>query len=154
MSNREMEPAIDAAKQAGEIILGFYKRGLTAEHKRNRSPLTQVDRAAHDIISALLKPTGLSVVSEEGDDLCPLAEKYGWVDPLAGTKNFLAGNNEFIINTSQAMLEAAGGQVLVWDTAEPLRYGKSNRRNTRLLSPRAPNHPDDFELQPNKSEMP
>lgn len=98
MSNQLLEVAIDAAKQAGDVVLSFYRRNLAVAHKGDGSPLTQADRASHEIILALLQKTGLPVVSEEGDDLLLAAERYWLVDPLDGTKDFLAGNDEFTIN--------------------------------------------------------
>ena len=44
-------------------------------------------------------------------------------------------------------LLAAGGQVLDWHTGQSLHYGKTNRRNPRLLSLRSPYSINDFTLK-------
>ena len=43
-------------------------------------------------------PSCFPVVSEEGDELNFMSECYWLVDPLDGTKDFLAGNDEFTVN--------------------------------------------------------
>lgn len=104
MSSQWLQLAADAAREAGNVILGFYHRDLPVERKDNGSPLTLADRAAHQIISARLEATGVPVVSEEGGSLHLDARRYWLVDPLDGTKDFLAGNDEFTVNI--ALVEA------------------------------------------------
>lgn len=105
MSSQYLELAIDAAREAGEVILKFYRRDLHVEYKGDGSPLTQADRAAHNIIVARLAVTGLPVVSEEGDCLYLGAQCYWLVDPLDGTKDFMEGNNEFTVNIALVELQ-------------------------------------------------
>jgi len=47
----------------------------------------------------------------------------------------------------QAVLKAAGDQVLDWHPVKPLCYGKSKRRNPRLLALSTPYAFADFELK-------
>lgn len=58
----------------------------------------------------------------------------------------LVGSSEWDTATGQAVLEAAGGQVLNWNTGKPSRYGKSKRLNPRLLALRAPYTYNEFIL--------
>ncbi len=235
--------------------MSVYRQAMNVEIKRDGSPLTLADQNAHHAIIAVLSASGLPVVSEECDELHLDAQRYWLVDPLDGTKDFLAGNDEFTVNIAlieaqrpvlgvvyapaldelyvgsqglgawfeiaevrsscvaveksarcrmavsrfhdhadvdvfaavnqkneriamgsalkygrlataevdvfprlvgssewdtaagQAVLEAAGGQVLDWHTGEPLRYGKTKRRNPRLLALRAGYLAADFELK-------
>lgn len=60
--------------------------------------MTLADQAAHRVIADRLLGSGLVVVSEEGEDLHLIGECYWLVDPLDGTKDFLAGNGEFMVN--------------------------------------------------------
>ncbi len=90
--------AVDAAKKAGQAILTVYRTELSIEQKNDGSPLTCADRVSHNVISALLKQTGIPVVSEEGVELHMSAATYWLVDPLDGTKDFLAANDEFTVN--------------------------------------------------------
>lgn len=75
-----------------------YRQSEDVSIKADGSPITLADEASHRAISELLSGTGVPVVSEEGSDLLMDAERYWIVDPLDGTKDFLAGNGEFTIN--------------------------------------------------------
>ncbi len=93
-----MELALGVAHEAGAAILRHYKQMLTLEHKLDGTHLTLADQAVHLVIFDRLEESGLVVVSEEGEDLHPAAERYWLFDPLNGTKDFLAGNGEFTVN--------------------------------------------------------
>lgn len=256
-----LELAVEAAQLAGRAILSHYQQPLSVVHKQDGSPLTLADQAAHQIIVSHLAHCGVTIVSEEGEDLHLDAERYWLVDPLDGTKDFLAGNGEFTVNIAlvdqgrpvlgvvfapaigdlywgteglgawrvrhgaetallpqaqspvcrmavsrfhdhpdvdvfaaqngidqrvaigsalkygllaaaevdvfprlvgssewdtaagQALLEAAGGQVLDWHTGKALQYGKPQRRNPRLLALRTPYRKDAFKLKEYESEL-
>jgi 3'(2'), 5'-bisphosphate nucleotidase len=90
-----------------------YQRDFTVEYKDDRSPLTEADKAAHEIICAGLKQTGLPVLSEESKTV-PYELRKDWgrfwlVDPLDGTKEFIKKNGEFTVNIA---LIDAGRPVL------------------------------------------
>ncbi|MEO8172462.1 MAG: inositol monophosphatase family protein, partial [Sediminibacterium sp.] len=87
--------AVDAAKAAGEVLLSFYNRVMTVDIKTDGSPITLADRSSHEKIIEQLAVTHIPVVSEEGDGHGMLEKRYWLVDPLDGTKDFLAANNEF-----------------------------------------------------------
>lgn len=98
MSNQLLQLAIEAAKQAGGAIMGHYQRIGAVEFKGDGSPLTQADKDAHRVIVGALLGSAIPVVSEESEDLCMDARRYWLVDPLDGTKDFLAANDEFTVN--------------------------------------------------------
>jgi 3'(2'), 5'-bisphosphate nucleotidase len=93
----------DAAAQA---ILKVYATDFSVDEKADSSPLTEADRAAHDIISAGLRRLthDIPVLSEEspaGDH--DYATRRHWpelwlVDPLDGTREFVKRNGEFTVN--------------------------------------------------------
>ncbi len=259
--DKQLELALGAAREAGVAIMRYYQQMLIVQRKPDGSPLTLADQVAHHVIVDHLAESGLVVVSEESEDLQPAAERYWLVDPLDGTKDFLAGNGEFTVNIAlinqgrpvlgvvfaptfdtfywgaesmgswmirdrtstslsshprsaslrmavsrfhdhpdvngfatsnsitefvaigsalkycflaagvvdvfprlvgssewdtaagQAVLEAAGGQVLDWRTGMALGYGKPRRRNPRLLALRAPYRQDEFHLKDYESEL-
>ena len=71
---------------------------------RSNSPVTAADLAAHQVIAdgLLALAPHIPVLSEEDCNI-PLAERQGWtrwwlVDPLDGTKEFIAGSEEFTVN--------------------------------------------------------
>ena len=96
--NKLLELAIEAAREAGTAVMRYYQQALTVEHKQDGSPLTLADQEAHRVIAGQLVESGLVVVSEEGEGLHLDSERYWLVDPLDGTKDFLAGNGEFTVN--------------------------------------------------------
>ena len=87
---------------------------MAAEAKADGSPVTQADLAANDILLRgleVLMP-GVPVVSEESlPEGSPwLAwDQYWLVDPLDGTREFVAGREGFTVNV--ALMERVGGDV-------------------------------------------
>jgi len=107
-----LQPALlELAAAAGEAILQIYDsarhdgvRGASVRlnDKSDHSPLTRADLAANDILCQGLRhlTPDIAVVSEE-DDSSTRQEDTGtfWlIDPLDGTKEFLAFNGEFTVN--------------------------------------------------------
>ncbi len=95
------------AQDAGLAIMAIYntQSGAAGEvsYKADGSPLTQADLAAHGVIArglAQLTPD-VPVVSEE-DSASEVFRKptgrFWLVDPLDGTKEFVARNGEFTVN--------------------------------------------------------
>ena len=92
------------AREAGAVILDVYRRDFTAAHKADRSPVTEADTAAEAVILAGLAKLapGIPVIAEEqaAKDGLPDAacDRFFLVDPLDGTKEFVAKNGEFTVN--------------------------------------------------------
>ena len=105
MTGTALLPFVDAAIQAalagGSAIMQVYAGQFQVEWKADRSPITLADRNAHAAIEAALASTALPVMSEEGRAI-PVHERQAWplywlVDPLDGTKEFIARNGEFAV---------------------------------------------------------
>jgi 3'(2'), 5'-bisphosphate nucleotidase len=101
-----LAPVITLAREAGEAIVEIYNSDFNVEHKEDRSPLTEADMAAHDILEEGLRALtpGLPVLSEESAAI-PFEERSGWrrywlVDPLDGTREFVKRNGEFTVNVA------------------------------------------------------
>lgn len=99
-----MEQIIEIARAAGKILMGHYRSGdLSVTIKEDLSPVTQADVASNDYIcEALEKSFKVPTVSEESGEVA-YEERKEWrefflIDPLDGTKDFIAGNGEFTIN--------------------------------------------------------
>ena len=100
-----LEQVKSIARAAGEVIMTFYQRSdLGTTYKSDDSPFTLADQASNRVICESLK--GLSpvfpVISEESQTAA-YAERqgfeYAWlVDPLDGTREFIAGNGDFTVN--------------------------------------------------------
>ncbi|MBU1329960.1 MAG: 3'(2'),5'-bisphosphate nucleotidase CysQ [Gammaproteobacteria bacterium] len=97
---------IGLVQQAGEAILPHWRAGVHVYEKADASPVTAADMAAHHLLNdGLLALDGqIPVLSEEAADIA-LATRAGWqhwwlVDPLDGTKEFIAGSEEFTVNVA------------------------------------------------------
>jgi len=102
---RLVAPVLRIARLAGEAILEVYASGDPGTTtKADSSPLTLADLCAQRVILAglgSLTPE-LPLLSEESAEV-PYAtrrtwERYWLVDPLDGTREFLARNGEFTVN--------------------------------------------------------
>jgi myo-inositol-1(or 4)-monophosphatase len=86
----------ELATASGEAILPFFRTALGVEDKAPNArfdPVTQADRAAELAMRALIKRhfPAHGIVGEEYGNERPDAE-YAWVlDPIDGTKSFIAG---------------------------------------------------------------
>lgn len=95
----ELETAARLAREAGAAALGFY--GNIPMEYTGSSPVTAADRASNDVIVAGLKhafPADAILSEESADTPDRLGASRVWiVDPLDGTKEFIARNGEFSI---------------------------------------------------------
>ena len=91
--------AINAALEAGKIIMEVYATPFDVYVKSDDSPVTQADLRASNFIKEMLKTSNLPFVSEEDlpDDRSQFS-KYWLVDPLDGTQEFVNRNGEFTVN--------------------------------------------------------
>lgn len=95
-------------RRAGEAILQVYSRqqGFEVVTKKDDSPVTEADLAAHDVLAQGLVNLlpGVPVLSEESV-IPDFAERQSWdrywlIDPLDGTKEFISRNGEFTVNVA------------------------------------------------------
>jgi 3'(2'), 5'-bisphosphate nucleotidase len=112
----EMRVALRLAREAGDVIMGFYEGPLHIEQKRDaedREPVTQADTIANDLIVQQLSrefPEDGILAEESVDTERRLAKPRVWmVDPLDGTTGFIDGNGDFAV---QIGLTEAGKCVL------------------------------------------
>ncbi len=99
------------ALDAGKEIMKIYNSDFDIAAKEDRSPVTEADRLAEDLITARIKSDisdAYPIVGEEAfsDGHSPdIADTPFWlVDPLDGTKEFISRNGEFTVNI--ALIEA------------------------------------------------
>ncbi len=95
---------IDAAIAAGAEILDVYATEFVVHHKGDESPVTAADHRAEAIILKRLADLlpGIPVVAEEAIADGHIPDLHGHrfilVDPLDGTREFVARNGEFTVN--------------------------------------------------------
>ena len=94
--------AIQASLKAGKAIMQVYDTVFDVEYKNDKSPLTEADKQANDIINSYLIPTQIPIISEENKEIDFSIRKmweHCWiVDPVDGTKEFVKRNGEFTVN--------------------------------------------------------
>jgi 3'(2'), 5'-bisphosphate nucleotidase len=97
-----MEPLTGLVIRAGAAILAVNRAAMRIDGKVDGSPVTEADLAADRIINeglARLIPA-VPALSEERADLAkpPYDGSFFLIDPLDGTREFVAGRAEFTVN--------------------------------------------------------
>jgi myo-inositol-1(or 4)-monophosphatase len=113
-SNSETLQRIQSAMEAARVVFSRFTPGaIETEYKIGHDPVTEADRALDVVLRRELLRDGEGWLSEESvDDFTRLNKSRVWVvDPLDGTREFVAGIPEFCV--SIAMVEdgrpVAGG---------------------------------------------
>jgi len=100
----ELATATELARSAGLMAVALRDQGLAAlgvEHKAGDEPVTLADKgASQEILMGLARefPADVVVSEEAADDLARLqAERVWFVDPIDGTRDFIAGREGFSV---------------------------------------------------------
>ena len=97
-----LEPLTDLVIRSGAAILAVNRAAMRVEGKLDGSPVTEADLAADRIIAEGLARIAPQVpaLSEERVNLAkpPYDGSFFLIDPLDGTKEFVAGRDEFTVN--------------------------------------------------------
>jgi 3'(2'), 5'-bisphosphate nucleotidase len=171
-----MSPAVDArlldelttlVSRAAAVVMAKPPANLARRSKSDLSPVTEADEASEGILLeglARLLP-GLPVVSEEAGGVA--APDFVLVDPLDGTRELLAGRDEFTINVAiilarrpalgivcapalallwRGMIGAGAERVIFAPGAEPTDAGRvaihTSRRRDGLIAAVSRSHLD------------
>ena len=98
------ESLIDTFKIAGNESIRLYDDGLKIEIKKDNSPVSNGDLKVNDLITEkILELTpNIPIISEETVDLnIKNKAKIFWlIDPIDGTKEYIAGKNEYTLNAA------------------------------------------------------
>lgn len=100
-SNAETLQRIQSALEAARVVLSRFTPGaIEAEYKIGHDPVTEADKAVDAVLRKELLRDGEGWLSEESvDDLKRLDRSRVWVvDPLDGTREFVAGIPEFCVS--------------------------------------------------------
>ncbi|MBL8680073.1 MAG: 3'(2'),5'-bisphosphate nucleotidase CysQ [Myxococcales bacterium] len=107
---REILVAREAASLGAKIIDEIYAQDFAVDWKGADDPVTTADRAANQAIVALLRerfPDDSVCAEESGEDDNRAAVARGgrvwFVDPVDGTKEFIAKNGEFCVMVGLAI---------------------------------------------------
>ena len=103
--SRLLSSVVALVAEAGHDILRITAADFTTRRKADDSPVTDADEAAEAIITRGLEELlpGVPVIAEEaaarGMPSLP-ASAYWLVDPIDGTREMLAGHDEFTVNVA------------------------------------------------------
>src|SRR6202035_5357583 len=134
-----MQPLTDLVIRAGAAIMAVNRAAMKIDGKNDGSPVTEADLTTDRIITegmARLAPL-VPALSEERVDLAtpPYDGSFFLIDPLDGTKEFVAGRDEFTVNlalvtngTPLLGIIGARARGLVW-------RGRVGRGAERLNTP-------------------
>jgi 3'(2'), 5'-bisphosphate nucleotidase len=91
-----------AAVSAGEAILKVYAEEFDVRHKADKTLVTEADLAAERIIVERLMAAfpDIPCVAEElceAEGMPPCCDRFWAIDPLDGTREFVARNGEFSV---------------------------------------------------------
>src|SRR5438874_1789355 len=100
-----LERIASALEAARQVLNRFTAGAIEAEYKAGHDPVTEADKSVDAVLRKELLRNGEGWLSEESvDDLARLNANRVWiVDPLDGTREFVAGIPEFCV--SVAMVE-------------------------------------------------
>ena len=112
----ELAVAIELAREAGALLLDYYKTPFQVDHKDDAGhdePVTEADRAANELIVSRLGhefPDDGILAEESIDTAHRLQRERVWlIDPMDGTNSFVSRNGDFAV---QIGLAISGDAVL------------------------------------------
>lgn len=115
----ELDFASTVAKEAATIVMTYYIGSSDVKYKNDNEPVTEADRSANAHIVKRVKemfPEDGVLSEESKDDLSRLDKERVWIiDPLDGTKEFIARNGEFSIMIGLAV----GGEPVLGAIMQP-----------------------------------
>lgn len=103
LARRAAEVALAAAREASEMVLRIYATPFDVAYKAKDDPVTRADHESNALLCDRLSRAfpGLPIVAEESDASTyagfSSAEAVWFVDPVDGTREFVAKNGEFAV---------------------------------------------------------
>lgn len=91
---KDVDVCVEIAREAGELTLDWFRSSaLSVDHKQDGSPVTEADLAVEDLMRQRLKAVcpNDSVLGEEHLDTAGTSPRTWVIDPIDGTKAFVAG---------------------------------------------------------------
>lgn len=101
MRSGEIAEAVRIARGAGVILMDIYATDFSVAYKAKADPVTEADTRANEYIVRELREAfpGDGIVAEESPDRSDALRggRCWYVDPVDGTKEFVARNGEFAV---------------------------------------------------------
>ncbi len=116
---RAAEVALAAAREAADLVMRVYETPFEVQYKAKDDPVTRADRESNALLCDRLGHAfpGVPVVAEESEASAyagfAQADAAWFVDPLDGTREFVARNGEFSVMIGLAVKGRAVIGVIV-----------------------------------------
>ena len=128
MFRNELLEMIKVSKMAREEILKVYHSDFAVEIKSDDSPVTQADKNSDKLIREYLHekfPSYAFLTEESNDDVKRLTNDLVFiVDPLDGTADFCAKNDEFTINIALSYQHQIVAAVIMIPVSGDIYYAE------------------------------
>jgi 3'(2'), 5'-bisphosphate nucleotidase len=116
----ELAAAEGIALEAAHLVRSYHGTDFAVDRKAGNEPVTEADRAANTLIVERLRaafPDDVILSEEIPDDGARLGRARVWmVDPIDGTRDFIAGDTGFVVMIGLAV----DGRPRVGAVAHPL----------------------------------
>ncbi len=127
MLDREIAEASRIARQAGAILIDVYRTDFQVAYKDESDPVTEADTRANAYIVGELRKLfpDDGIVAEESEDRSDAlgGGRCWYVDPLDGTREFVARNGEFSVMLGLAIDGVATAGVVYQPVNDKLYAG-------------------------------
>ncbi len=102
--SKELEVAIQAAREAGKILEEYFDTEILKEYKEDKTIVTKADKESEAIIKSIICKTfpAHSMLGEETGMTENKSDYLWYVDPVDGTKNFANGIPLFAVSIALA----------------------------------------------------
>lgn len=133
MSSNELNQAIQIAREASAVLLQIYATDFAVDFKGSgqSDPVTEADRRANALIVARLRDAfpDDGIIAEESEHNTSVfrRRRIWYVDPLDGTKEFVAKNGEFSVMIGLAIEGRAQLGVVLQPSDDTLYAGEIGR---------------------------
>ena len=131
--NHELEVARDLARQAGSLAMAKREAGFTVSYKNGdtSNPVTNADQEANELIVEGLRkafPKDAILAEESADDAADKtrrrpAKRLWCVDPIDGTREYVAKQDQFAVMIGLALEGAAYLGVVYHPPSDTMVWG-------------------------------
>ncbi len=134
-----LEQLLSLARAAAVEIIDVYRHPFEVDYKRPRDPVTEADRRANELICSRLQTLfpHIPVVAEESPQRdwnhYRQAECVFFVDPLDGTREFVARSDQFVVMIGLLQGDRPSHGVLYSPTTGTAWVGAVGRGATQIL---------------------
>ncbi len=126
MLDRELVEAVKLAREAGQILREVYATDFGVRYKAEDDPVTEADTRVNAFLVGRIRetfPTDLIIAEENERKERKTSARCWYVDPLDGTKEFIAKNGEFSVMIGLAIDGEARLGVVYQPTEDKLYRG-------------------------------